>query len=80
MKMTSNSRLTAMHVLLITLAAVSRAADACRKLVSVSPPAKPTWWKPKRRNRDGSLLRFQYQLSDEGTITYVPGVQVRKSQ
>lgn len=38
--------------------------------------AAPTWWRPQRFNKDGSFLRFQYQLQDSGNITYVPGVQV----
>jgi hypothetical protein len=38
--------------------------------------ATPTWWKPQRYNKDGSLLRWNYQLSDQGTISYVPGQQV----
>lgn len=52
--------------LLAVLAAVAPAAAAA-----------PTWWRPKRFNKNGSLLRFNYQLSDSGSITYVPGVQVR---
>ncbi|KAL4444089.1 hypothetical protein ABPG75_011826 [Micractinium tetrahymenae] len=34
-----------------------------------------SWWRPQRFNPDGSLLKFNYILS-ESTITYVPGVQV----
>lgn len=76
--MTPHSRLAATLLLLCILEGVSGAAVNCRKLAAVpAPAAKPTRWRPKRRNPDGSLLRFQYQLSDQGTITYVPGVQVR---
>ncbi|KAI7842468.1 hypothetical protein COHA_003822 [Chlorella ohadii] len=51
-------------------------------LLAVGPPlaaaAAVTWWKPARRNADGSLLRWQYQLSADtaADIKYVPGVQV----
>jgi len=38
--------------------------------------AAARWWRPQRYSPDGNLTRFQYQLSDEGTITYIPGVQV----
>lgn len=40
--------------------------------------AAVTWWKPPRLNRDGSFLRWQYQLSADtaADIKYVPGVQV----
>ncbi|PRW51171.1 endo alpha-1,4 polygalactosaminidase [Chlorella sorokiniana] len=40
--------------------------------------ATVSWWKPPRRNADGSFLRWQYQLSADtaADIKYIPGVQV----
>ncbi|KAL4424223.1 hypothetical protein ABPG75_001524 [Micractinium tetrahymenae] len=42
------------------------------------PPSPSPWWSPLRRNADGSIFRFQYQLQDwkdGGVITVVPNVQ-----
>lgn len=68
------------------LAALLLAALAAPLLAAAAVPAarpppkpKPTWWRPRRYNRDGSLLRWQYQLSDGGSVRYVPGVQVGAS-
>ncbi|PSC75895.1 B Chain Kynurenine Aminotransferase Ii Inhibitor [Micractinium conductrix] len=57
---------------------VRRVGVALRRLAQEPrrPPPPGKWWKPQRYNADGSFTRFQYQLSDAGTITYVAGVQV----
>jgi hypothetical protein len=60
--------LTLAAALLLCLAAAAAAAPTAA--------AATTWWRPPGRNPNGSLLRFQYQLSDSGAITFVPGVQV----
>jgi hypothetical protein len=53
-----------------------QAGAATAPTAATAAAAAAAWWKPRGRNPDGSLLRFQYQLSDSGAITYVPGVQV----
>ena len=55
-----------------TATALDRLAGSHSRQLQAATP----WWKPQRYNPDGSLLRFQYQLSDSGTIPVVPGVQV----
>lgn len=51
------------------------------QLLALGPPpaaAAVSWWKPARRNANGSFLRWQYQLSADtaADIKYIPGVQV----
>lgn len=69
------SRLAAVAAALVLLAnAAGGAAAAGSAAVVKAPPLK--WWKPARLT-NGTFTRFQYQLSDSGSISIVPDVQVR---
>lgn len=70
----------AVLVVLTTAAggAAAQGAAAARTLakpVAKAPPLR--WWKPARYT-NGTFTRFQYQLSDSGSIPAVPGVQARR--
>lgn len=68
------SRLAAVAAALVLLAnAAGGAAAAGSAAVVKAPPLK--WWKPARLT-NGTFTRFQYQLSDSGSISIVPDVQV----
>ena len=65
-----------MRVAFTLAAALLLCIQAGAATAPTAAPAAAAWWTPWGRNPDGSLLRFQYQLSDSGAITFVPGVQV----